>query len=167
MKRLVNLVGTGIGLATEAVAARKSSSPSTEANSSTADAPSHATAPADNRGGHDDLEDSDESAVENDETDWNLDDAAVEYAGAEASSSKNSEPGVGVGELVQSFVTDHPPPSRTAASGRLPCPVIIPQRRPQNNSRGFVRAYAPVLSDCGIDQATFLDFLDCFDQASK
>jgi len=37
----VNLVGSGVGLATEAVAARKSPSPSAEASSGTADAPSH------------------------------------------------------------------------------------------------------------------------------
>lgn len=34
---------------------------------------------------------------------------------------------------------------------RLPCPVIIPQRRPESRDRGFVRAYAPNLVDSGID----------------
>lgn len=99
------------------------------------------------RGGYEGHEESDESAAENGETDWDLGDAADEYAGPETSFG-NSERRVGVEELVQSFVTEHPPPSYTAAPGRLPCPVIIPQRRPQNNSRGFVRAYAPVLYDC-------------------
>ncbi|EPE10962.1 fad binding domain protein [Ophiostoma piceae UAMH 11346] len=51
---------------------------------------------------------------------------------------------------------------------RLPCPVIIPQRRPRNKSRGFVRAYAPVLGECaGIDQDVFLRFLKDWHQASK
>jgi hypothetical protein len=47
---------------------------------------------------------------------------------------------------------------------RLLYPVIIPQRRPSDRSRGFIRAYAPDLARCGIDQATFLAFLDGFDK---
>ncbi|KAE8332858.1 hypothetical protein BDV39DRAFT_199859 [Aspergillus sergii] len=50
---------------------------------------------------------------------------------------------------------------------RIPCPVIIPQRRPGNKDRGFVRAYAPVLADCSINQDVFLNFLEDFFQASK
>lgn len=50
---------------------------------------------------------------------------------------------------------------------RLPCPVIVPQRRPRSKDRGFVRAYAPVLDGCGVDQATFLKFHDDFVTASK
>ncbi|KAK3074442.1 hypothetical protein LTR53_003113 [Teratosphaeriaceae sp. CCFEE 6253] len=49
----------------------------------------------------------------------------------------------------------------------LPLPVIIPQRRPRNKARGFVRAYAPVLANSGIDQATFLSFLDNFHKSSQ
>ncbi|KAK7952860.1 hypothetical protein PG988_013554 [Apiospora saccharicola] len=43
---------------------------------------------------------------------------------------------------------------------RLPDPVVIPQRRPKDRTRGFARAYAPDLSRCGIDQGTFLRFID-------
>lgn len=50
---------------------------------------------------------------------------------------------------------------------RLPCPVIIPQRRPRNKDRGFVRAYAPVLEECGISQEVFLKFLQDWLVASK
>ncbi|KIH92652.1 hypothetical protein SPBR_02435 [Sporothrix brasiliensis 5110] len=50
---------------------------------------------------------------------------------------------------------------------RIPCPVIIPQRRPRTKARGFVRAYAPVLSDCGINQDVFLRFLKDWYLASK
>lgn len=50
-----------------------------------------------------------------------------------------------------------------ASIQRLPCPVIIPQRRPRNKDRGFVRAYAPVLDDCGISQDVFLRFLEYLD----
>ncbi|KAJ8522903.1 hypothetical protein ONZ45_g547 [Pleurotus djamor] len=47
-------------------------------------------------------------------------------------------------------------------SAQLPYAVIIPQRRPKQRDRGFIRAYAPDLMRCGIDQATFLSFLDGF-----
>ncbi|POS74180.1 hypothetical protein DHEL01_v207433 [Diaporthe helianthi] len=43
---------------------------------------------------------------------------------------------------------------------RLPKAVVIPRRRPSDRARGFVRAYAPDLLRCGIDQATFLQFID-------
>ncbi|KAF7557014.1 hypothetical protein G7Z17_g1029 [Cylindrodendrum hubeiense] len=57
-----------------------------------------------------------------------------------------------------------PPP---VSMQRLPCPVILPQRRPRNKSRGFVRAYAPVLQDSGISQDVFLKFLSDWEVASK
>jgi hypothetical protein len=50
---------------------------------------------------------------------------------------------------------------------RLSKPVIIPQRRPETRERGFIYAYAPVLNDCGIDEASFLTFLDNLNQACK
>lgn len=49
----------------------------------------------------------------------------------------------------------------------LPCPVIIPQRRPRKRQRGFLRAYAPALGECGIGQDEFLEFLKNFHKASK
>jgi hypothetical protein len=49
---------------------------------------------------------------------------------------------------------DTPPPCEG-----MPYPVIIPQRRPESNDRGFLYAYAPILSDCGIDEDTFVEFL--------
>ncbi|GAD94342.1 hypothetical protein SS1G_10457 [Paecilomyces variotii No. 5] len=49
----------------------------------------------------------------------------------------------------------------------LTFPVIIPQRRPRKKARGFIRAYAPDLAPCGIDQDTFLHFLHNFDRASE
>ena len=65
----------------------------------------------------------------------------------------------------QPFV--HPSLQQPNAVGRLQCPVIIPQRRPEDKSRGWVRAYAPALMNCGIDQYTFLNFLDAFNESSK
>lgn len=50
----------------------------------------------------------------------------------------------------------------------LPHPVILPQRRPNDRSRGFVRAYAPDLGKYkGIDEGTFLNFLKEFHTSSQ
>lgn len=50
---------------------------------------------------------------------------------------------------------------------RLTCPIIIPQRRPEDMKRGFMLAYPPVLQNYGIDQDTFLRFLTDFNASSK
>ncbi|KAJ8129872.1 hypothetical protein O1611_g3760 [Lasiodiplodia mahajangana] len=39
-------------------------------------------------------------------------------------------------------------------------------RRPKRRHRGFIRAYAPDLLDCGIDQQTFMTFLDELDKST-
>ncbi|KAL1964782.1 hypothetical protein VTN77DRAFT_6649 [Rasamsonia byssochlamydoides] len=73
-------------------------------------------------------------------------------------------------QLADAFVREHPGPGNTSTESsprRLPCPVVIPQRRPKDRARGFMRAYAPVLADVGIDQPTFLDFLDTFGKACR
>ncbi|KFZ02940.1 hypothetical protein V502_11374 [Pseudogymnoascus sp. VKM F-4520 (FW-2644)] len=51
--------------------------------------------------------------------------------------------------------------------GGLSYPVVIPQRRPENKSRGWSRAYAPALEGCGIDQETFLSFIESFNRESQ
>ncbi len=181
MGKLVRLIGSGIGLASEAIAARKSPSPSESSSSrrTAEDAPPRyvdlpneradeliakgQAVPADHKTSHSEEEGSDSDDNELDEADWELDEAAEDAGGPENVSGERQ---ADVGELVQSFVNQHPPPY-TPTRGRLPCPVIIPQRRPKNKSRGFVRAYAPVLADCGINQATFLDFLKSFHKASQ
>ena len=195
MGRLVKLIGSGIGLASEAMAARKQSSqPSSSANtgesSSSAaqrgpafdEAPpqyvevpdneadqliaSGKAVPADHKnekGGlheHDD----DVTSEEGDEEQWALDDAVEEQSPSE------EEPAQDANLVTDAFMRNHPPPAYAAGrqvAGRLPCPVILPQRRPRDKTRGFVRAYAPVLEDCGVDQATFLGFLKTFHDASK
>lgn len=48
----------------------------------------------------------------------------------------------------------------TSDESRLSRVVVIPQRRPGDRARGFVRAYAPDLLRCGISQETFLQFID-------
>ncbi|EED21680.1 hypothetical protein TSTA_089160 [Talaromyces stipitatus ATCC 10500] len=50
---------------------------------------------------------------------------------------------------------------------RLPCPFIIPQRRPRKRGRGFVRACAPVLADCGVSEGLFLQLLEDYDRVNE
>ena len=61
----------------------------------------------------------------------------------------------------------HPAPTTPRPTAKLPMPVVLPQRRPRNRNRGFVRAYAPVLADQDIDQPLFFDFLDGFEKAIR
>ena len=118
------------------------------------------------------------SDEENDEADWELHDAAEKQnAAITPCAIDEHDPEVGrlgekdrqhyVDKLVVSFIGQHPPPSYSQRPNKLPCSVIVPQRRPRDKTRGFVRAYAPVLSECGIDQTTFLQFLETMDKASK
>ncbi|KAM3452464.1 hypothetical protein MY3296_004488 [Beauveria thailandica] len=51
------------------------------------------------------------------------------------------------------------------APGPLSLPVVIPQQRPGSPERGFMAAYAPMLASAGLDQRTFLSFLDEFNTA--
>ncbi|KAF7895508.1 uncharacterized protein EAF01_009470 [Botrytis porri] len=110
---------------------------------------------------HDDS--SDTESGDGDEEAWALDEAADISDPATPSEEFTQD----ANELVNVFLRNHPPPAYNAEKPKLPCPVILPQRRPRDKKRGFIRAYAPILEDCGIDQAAFLDFLKTFYHASK
>ena len=106
---------------------------------------------------------------ESDEEAWELNEAAEEVLQAATGSSVPKGNWVGpasVDAIVNSFTSRH-------LSGRQPigqsleAPVVIPQRRPHTKMRGFVRAYAPALEDCGIDQTTWMDFLEHFHESIK
>ena len=73
-----------------------------------------------------------------------------------------------VEELVREVMSgSQPPPLSSTPKPQLPCPVILPQRRPRKKARGFIRAYSPVLADCGISQEVFLKFLKNFHKSSQ
>jgi hypothetical protein len=117
------------------------------------------------------LEASDTVSVQDDETLWKLDEA---ISAARKDRQVNEElvelpANESVETLVQG-VMDTAGGLRSGSSlktGPLPCPVIIPQRRPRNKTRGFLRAYAPALSACGITQDVFLEFLKNFHKSSQ
>lgn len=219
MGRLVKLIGSGIGLAHEAIAARKAEKAEKAANSNAGEGSSTGRAassrdipqsygleddedlppqyaevtdqqadqliakgkalPVDSKEElrlaqklHDarlnNEEDGDDvTSEEGDEEQWDLDDAIE----AETPSTEDAPVARSNDQIIDTFMQAHPPPEYKETApyprGNLPCPVILPQRRPRDKKRGFVRAYAPVLEDCGIDQATFLDFLKTFHQSSR
>lgn len=99
-------------------------------------------------------------AHDNTENEWDLDDAQDEIAGEYVQQGPDEE----TSSPEDAFIRSHQ--TMAIAPGRLPLPVILPQRRPKDRSRGFIRAYAPVLENCGIDQATWLAFLDTLQKSS-
>lgn len=181
MGKLTKLLGGGIGLVSEAISNHKNSSNKTNTqngessragvlSNASADPPAYTQRSGDNSqtqqenigasGKERDEEDS--SSEEDDEEHWALEEAARQTEDPKDAEHKDSD------EIANSFLRSHPPPIYALPAGtKLLCPVIIPQRRPRDNARGFIRAYAPVLADYGIDQSSFLGFLENFQQASK
>ncbi|KAE8449808.1 hypothetical protein EG329_007284 [Mollisiaceae sp. DMI_Dod_QoI] len=206
---LVRLIGSGIGLASEAMASRKSSntpsSSSSNINNNNGESSSAAASRSRSAPAFDDAppqyvevpdetaekliasgqavpadskdekhlyreEGDDDESEDDDEELWEMDEATAELT--ETNTEEEARGPQDMNQITDAFMRSHPPPAYTPGSagikrGQLPCPVILPQRRPRDKKRGFVRAYAPVLEDCGIDQATFLDFLKTFHTSCK
>ena len=161
-------VSGAIGLATEAYAHHKESKEDTKKVGATATAQDDSTlAPPTYDGGEHDHSDasSNQSSDNEDEEDWIRDEMETQLEPRRA--YENQDDNQSLDGIVDIFTSQHPPPSYAAAVGRLPCAVIIPQRRPETNRRGFVAAYAPVLNDCGIDEKTFMDFHKSFYRATN
>jgi hypothetical protein len=173
MNRIVKGIGSGIGLAAEAIAHNKekknlererSKSPNPQARSTSPYPPEKHAAGGDDAGG----DDSDSDDFQGDEEEWALDAAAGELDTPPPYDELKDIPPKPVDDVVASFLEKHPAPTQGKHFQPLPCPVILPQRRPKDKSRGFIRAYAPVLGECaGIDQQTFLDFLEDFHKSSQ
>lgn len=176
MPRLVErLIDPVVGLAAEAHAYRKSKShsPSPQLPSHQPTQPLSSNPSASPAGplepGPIDPNDPD---IESDTEQWELDDEAQALAEEQTSAPSvpkgNLAGPVSIERLVSAFVAKHPPDDSNASPGsRLPYPVILSQRRPANHGRGFVRAYAPLLDEVGIDEATWMDFLESFDESIK
>src|ERR1700710_2098695 len=74
------------------------------------------------------------------EEEWELDDAQDQIVGEpqDKESSKDTE------NLADKFIRNHPAPPYPQRA-HLALPVVIPQRRPKDRARGFIKAYAPIL----------------------
>ncbi|KAJ5602113.1 hypothetical protein N7510_011647 [Penicillium lagena] len=66
---------------------------------------------------------------------------------------------------IASFMENNSGISMDPAARGIVYPVVIPQRRPGNKQRGFMKAYAPILSQCGINQEHFHEFIHTLNKA--
>ncbi|PWY92639.1 hypothetical protein BO70DRAFT_357779 [Aspergillus heteromorphus CBS 117.55] len=109
------------------------------------------------------------------ERSWQLDEAQdVAIEESEPSKPRKSKSGVAnPDKVISAFLQRQPPPYPTLAPDgrphpdhRLAYPVAIPQRRPKDKTRGFIRAYAPDLQNMGITQETWFDLIETINEAS-
>jgi hypothetical protein len=63
--------------------------------------------------------------------------------------------------------TNSPGPFRDNTASQAQLPILIPQRRPENKSRGWMLAYPPSLQQRGIGQESFISFLLEFNKACQ
>lgn len=104
---------------------------------------------------------------------WQLDELQDELAKEDVVSGSSNDAAApsDISALADNFIQTHqrpaqsPPYSDLDRPARLKLPVIITQRRPKDRARGFIRAYAPLLQDVGIDQPSFLDFVDSLNKS--
>lgn len=109
----------------------------------------------------------DEILSENDDELWALDEVQEETVILESAETENSKQR-DISNIMEAFVLKHPlTTEQLARITRLTLHVILPQKRPKDRSRGFIRAYAPVLESSAIDQQTFIDFLATFERATQ
>jgi hypothetical protein len=102
----------------------------------------------------------------NDERIWALDEASGRPPSYDESDPEHRPmPERTVSDLVHNvFASLMPHENRPK---RLPYPIIIPQRRPGERTRGFAQAYPPDMEAFGMDQAAFLRFLQSFHESSQ
>jgi hypothetical protein len=102
---------------------------------------------------------------------WKLDEAQEKLSRSRSPSPAPHGSTQDPNSLADDFLFQNPNPLADGTSlkplGHLRLPVVLPQRRPSDRSRGFVRAYAPALGDCGITQEMFLAFLEKFDKSTQ
>jgi hypothetical protein len=145
---LVRGIAAGIGLASESYQHHKDK----KASAGRDDEDTTAATPEEREWQHDA-----HLSQQMDEAVWELDEAQDQVS--DPPSRQAAATDREVAGLADSFLVAHarPPPY---SPGHLALPVVITQRRPESRAKGFVRAYSPLLEDVGVDQTTFLDFLD-------
>lgn len=152
---IVQNVGAGIGLASEAYKAHKANKtqPNADANLQT-QRPSSDTEITN----HDPEEEA-----------WELDEAQDELISGYGvqPTQEVTDPGTLAAAFISRVPTPLSPADLALSREKLPFPIIIPQRRPADRSRGLIRAYPPILETRGIDQATFIDFIETFNKSTQ
>ena len=161
---LSKIVSGTIGLAKEYSAdkrERKAAQQTTESTTATQGSDSGSQGV----GNHGQIIDAGETSDESGYEDWilDLDEAQALQTSTNFRPQNTSSDEFDMEFMLQSFINNHPP--RPTKSNGLPMDVLLPQRRIKSQHKGFVRAYAPVLGGCGIDQETWLEFLDGFEKS--
>jgi hypothetical protein len=149
---LVQNVGGGIGLVSEAYKAHKANKIQKQAESN-----SYQLEPS-----------TDNTIMTHNTTEeaWELNEAQDEITNS-PEARETDEPTDPI-TLANAFISRlAPSPSPSSQRQKLPFPIIIPQRRPKDRSRGMIAAYPPILSTRSIDQPTFLDFLETFNKSTR
>ena len=116
----------------------------------------------------DDIMSEKEETFDDDEEAWALDEIATSTTEPIPATNKESygiDAQPTISSMVNTILGKCPAPPITTS--KLSKPVILPQRRPGNKQRGFVHAYAPDLASKGIDETTFLAFIDTFRRATS
>lgn len=174
-RKAVQSIAAGIGLVSEGISTRKSKKQSQIGRENETDQ-RQSTSPAD-RDEHNvhelsvqELGVTERTRSGTLEEQWALDEAQDELA--RPLQEKGSNEDVDEGRLADRFISVYPAPPPYTSNSEIPraqlsVPVVLPQRRPKNRTRGFIRAYAPALGDCGIDQAMFIDFLATAEKACQ
>jgi hypothetical protein len=173
---VVSGIAAGVGLASESIHHRKEKKAAKKAEAAQREQSDAQSPPAYEEHEHKGVEyagcekkgaeqQGERSLEEGDEEQWDLDDAQDELI-SEAPNPKHRPFERDPKKITQHFIDDYPVP-QGIQQRKLPLPAILPQRRPKDRTRGFIRAYAPDLMNCGIDQAMFLDFLETFNLASQ
>ncbi len=99
------------------------------------------------------VDENNDDIITRDEADWALDEASAETEEQDPSSPDST--------TLENPKAQPPAPSRSVSQTLppIPFPIILPQRRPGTKTRGFVRAYPPILHESRIPQSAFLRFL--------
>ncbi|KAJ5311944.1 hypothetical protein N7508_002774 [Penicillium antarcticum] len=177
--KAVKGLAAGIGLVSESISAHKAKKqeprniPNKEEKKPTGSSESSTR----NLNEHDDGHVlSERTAIGSLEEQWKLDEAQDEIRrspGDQETPPRYSEAQEALDEasLAHRFASEYPPPAYSPTGEthlpQLPAPILLPQRRPKNRKRGFIRAYAPDLAGFGIDQPMFSEFLDTAEKACQ
>jgi hypothetical protein len=158
---LSKMVSGTIGLAKEYSADKRERKGAQQASETS----SHSSAVAHNSGNIQQNNQNDSSSEESDNEDWvlDLDEAQALQTSTNFQPQQTSDGNFNMDIMLDSFVHQHPPPAYK--SNGISMNVLLPQRRPKSQHKGFVRAYAPVLQESGINQEAWLEFLDGFEKS--
>ena len=168
-QKAVKGLAAGIGLISESISAHKAKKEGSQSHTREDNTQQDPSSAVDNRR---DSEPPNETrtAIDSLEEQWELDETQDELRCQEADPNHaqpdSSEEAIDA--AIHRFTSEYPPPPYPSDGvPKLPAPILLPQRRPKQRKRGFIRAYAPDLAAFSIDQHMFLEFLDTAEKSCQ